>query len=69
MQQHTGTENLMKSASTISTDLSTKGTSSEYLGPPHSKLIRTQSLRGSIRPLGASNHADKEVKFNQIHKT
>jgi hypothetical protein len=54
MQQHSGDENLIKS----SIDVSIK--SNDYLGPPSSKLSRTQSLRSNIRPLGVANR-DKDV--------
>lgn len=53
MQQHSGDENLIKS----SLDVSIK--SNDYLGPPSSKLSRTQSLRSNIRPLGVANR-DKD---------
>ena len=54
MQQHSGDENLIKP----STDIPIK--TNDYLGPPSSKLSRTQSLRTNIRPLGVANH-DKNV--------
>jgi hypothetical protein len=55
MQQHSGDENLIKSSMI---DVSIK--SNDYLGPPSSKLSRTQSLRSNIRPLGVANR-DKDV--------
>lgn len=51
MQKNSGAdENSIKSTTT---DLSIN--TNDYLGPPSSKLSRTQSLRTNIRPLGVAN--------------
>ena len=53
MQQHSGDDSIIKPAIE----------SSDYLGPPSSKLSRTQSLRTNIRPAGIANR-DKDVIMN-----
>jgi hypothetical protein len=62
MQQHSGDENIIKQPAEIPIK------PSDYLGPPVSKLSRTQSLRTSIRPLGIANRGDKDVSFKGVVK-